>query len=813
LAPTKENIALINEWFSKNKWKAHPFQKKAWKYHLEGYSGIVNAPTGSGKTFSVMLPIFAPYIKSKETPEGLQLIWISPIRALAKEIFLSAEKAIAAYGLDWKVGIRTGDTTTAERQKQVKKPPQIIITTPESLHIILSSKKSKKIFDTCQLVVVDEWHELIGSKRGVQTELFLSYMRGKHPTMKTWGISATIGNLEEAMDVLLGPEHGDKRILIKANIKKKIVVKTIMPDEIERYPWSGHLGILLLDKVIPIIQSATSTLIFTNTRAQCEIWYQKLLEFDPSLAGIMAMHHGSISREMRSWVEQALYDGKLKAVVCTSSLDLGVDFRPVENIVQVGSPKGVARFVQRAGRSGHSPGATSKIFFLPTNSLELIESAALRQAIKEQRIEDRTPFVRSWDVLIQYMMTRAVGGGFKEKELYDELIKTFCYSSMSKEEWSLLLNYILYGSQSLKAYDEYHKIGKTKDGTYLVNNRGVAQRHRLSIGTIVSDAMLQVKFVRGKKIGTVEEWFIAQFSPGDNFWFGGMSLEFVRIKDNFLEVKKSRKKKGRIPSYMGGRLSFTSQMSHVLKEKIFEYSKNEIKDPEMKKLIPLFDMQELRSRMPREDEVLVEYFNSSEGFHLLMYPLEGRNVHEGMAALLGQRLSRILPISFSLAYNDFGLELLSDKQIDVDTILTKELFDPKNLEQDIQASINSVEIAQRKFRDIACISGLIFTGYPGKEKRQKHLSSNSRLIFDVFREYEPDNLLYLQTYEEVMAVELQEARIYEALERIREKKIVITKPEKYTPFSFPIMVDRLREKMSSETLLDRIEKMKVELVK
>ncbi len=813
MTKSKEHIELISQWFRENNWKAHSFQKKAWKYQLEGYSGIVNAPTGSGKTYSVLLPVFASHIENKGTPNGLQLIWISPIRALAKEIKISAEKAIDAYDLSWRVEIRTGDTTTIGRQKQISNPPQILITTPESLHIIMTSKKSKKIFETCHTVVVDEWHELIGSKRGVQTELFLSYMRSINEGLMVWGISATIGNLPEAMDVLLGSNNNDKKILIKAKIKKKILVKTIMPDEIERYPWAGHLGILLLEKVIPIIKSSQSTLIFTNTRGQCEIWYQKLLEFDPSLAGIMAMHHGSISKDMRAWVEEALYTGKLKAVVCTSSLDLGVDFRPVETIVQVGSPKGVARFVQRAGRSGHRPGATSKIYFLPTNSLELLESSALRKAIEESRIEDRTPFVRSWDVLIQYMMTRAVGGGFQAEKLYRELIKTFSYSSMTEEEWSLLLNYILYGSQSLKAYDEYHKIGKTKDGTYLVNNKGVAQRHRLSIGTIVSDAMLQLKFVRGKKIGSVEEWFVAQFSPGDHFWFAGMSLEYVRIKDNFLEVRKSKKKSGRIPSYMGGRLSFTSQMSDVIKEKLYEYGKGKIKDIEMKKLVPLFDMQELRSRMPREEEILIEYFHSNEGYHLLMYPLEGRNVHEGMAALLGQRLSRILPISFSLAYNDFGFELLSDKRIDVDKLLNKSLFDPKNLEQDIQASINSVEIAQRKFRDIACISGLIFTGYPGKEKRQKHLTSNSRLIFDVFREYEPENLLYQQTYEEVMAVELKEDRIYSALERIQNKKIIITKPDKYTPFSFPLMVDRLREKMSSESLLERIEKMKVELVK
>lgn len=813
MSSVRQNITPIYNWFEQNNWKAHTFQKKAWKHQLDGYSGIVNAPTGSGKTYSVLLPIFVPYIQSKEKVKGLKLIWIAPIRALAKEICISAERAIEAFGLNWKVGIRTGDTKTTDRQKQITNPPQILITTPESLHIILSSKKSKTILNDCKNIVVDEWHELIGSKRGVQTELFLGYMRGIHQDLTIWGISATIGNLEEAMDVLLGPDDGGKRVLIKAKIKKKIVVKTIMPKEIERYPWAGHLGIVLLKKVIPIIEDSESTLIFTNTRAQCEIWYQKLLEADPSLAGIMAMHHGSLSREMRSWVEDALYTGKLKAVVCTSSLDLGVDFRPVDNIIQVGSPKGVARFVQRAGRSGHRPGAVSKIYFLPTNSLELIESAALRKAIKENKIEDREPFVRSWDVLVQYMMTCAVGGGFKEKKLYDEVVTTHCYASMSREEWSMLLNHLLYGSQSLRAYDEYQKIGKTSDGTFLVSNKGVAQRHRLSIGTIVSDAMLQVKFVRGRKIGMVEEWFVGQFSPGDTFWFAGMALEYVRIKDNSLQVKKSAKTKGRIPSYMGGRLSFTSQMSEVIKEKIFEFAKGEMKDVEMKKLTPLFELQELRSRMPREEELLIEYFRSDEGFHLLMYPFEGRDIHEGMAALLGQRLSRLLPISFSLAYNDFGLELLSDKQIDVDKILTKELFNPRGLDQDIQSSINAVELAQRKFRDIACISGLVFTGYPGKEKKQRHLVSNSRLLFDVFREYEPENLLYLQTYDEVMAVQLQEVRMREALEKIQSKKIIITKPEKYTPFSFPLMVDRLREKMSSETLLDRIEKMKIELVK
>ena len=760
----------------------------------------------------MLLPFLAALKNDDPNAKGLRLIWITPIRALAKEILISANRAIEAFDLDINVGVRTGDTSTTDRQKQIKKPPQILITTPESLHVMMSSKKSRKVFDHVSTVVVDEWHELMGSKRGVQTELFLSFLIMQNPDIRVWGISATIGNLEEAMDVLLGVDKLPKRVLIKATIKKKIEVRSLLPDKIESYPWAGHLGIKLLEKVIPIIQKSKSTLIFTNTRAQCEIWYQRLLDESPDLAGIMAMHHGSISKEIRSWVEDALYEGKLKAVVCTSSLDLGVDFRPVESIVQIGSPKGVARFVQRAGRSGHQPGATSHIYFVPTHTLELMEASAIRKAIEEGKIEPRMPYIRSWDVLIQYLVTLAVGGGFKEKEVSAALLQTYSYNSMTENEWKDILNHILYGSQSLKAYDEYQKIGISKEGLYLVSNRKIATRHRLSIGTIVSDAMLNVAYVRGKKLGTVEEWFAAHLTQGDAFWFAGRALEFVRIKDMTLQVKPSKKKSGNIPSYMGGRLPLSSQMSKVLRERIYAYGDGHIEDEETGKLIPLFELQSARSILPSANTFLVEYFKTEFGYHIVMFPFEGRNVHEGIAALIAKRISTMLPISFSIAMNDYGFELLSDQQIDIDKIVNPSLFDTDNLALDIQASINAVEMARRKFRDIARISGLIFTGFPGKQKREKHLQSSAQLLFEVFKEYEPDNLLYLQTHEEVMTFQLEEARMREALERIQNQEIVIMKPSKPSPFSFPIIVDRLsREKLSSESLIDRISKMKIEL--
>ena len=813
----KEILKLGVNWFQSNGWTTFSFQKKTWEAYLQKKSGLVNAPTGSGKTYSLFIPAALEFIKNNpdniaKENNGLQIIWITPIRALAKEIKGSCQRAAEGLGLKWNIAVRSGDTTTTQRKKQWDTPPEMLITTPESLHVMMATKGYKKVFGNLKTIVVDEWHELIGSKRGVQTQLVISCFQGLNPDLKIWGISATIGNMQEAIDVLLHSKSKDQVATIKADIQKEIEVKCLVPDEIERFPWAGHLGLKMMEKVIPVVLESKSTLIFTNTRAQCEIWYQKILEAEPDLAGIIAMHHGSISKEIREWVEEALYDGRLKAVVCTSSLDLGVDFRPVETIVQIGSPKGVSRFVQRAGRSGHRPGAKSVIYFVPTNALELIEAAALRTAIKEKKLENKTPFIRSFDVLIQYLMTLAVSEGFDPKIIYPQIKSTFCYSSLEDEEWLQILNFLVHGSQSLSAYDEYRKVDIV-DGIYKVTNRTIAQRHKMSIGTIISDAMMQIKFLSGKRVGSVEEVFIAQLKPGDVFWFAGRCLELIRVKDMTAQVKVSKKKSSRIPSYMGGRLSFSSMMADALRNQLYDYVEGKPVDKEVMLLKPLFDMQEARSLMPRRDELLVEYFEDKEGFHLLIFPLEGRYIHEGIAALIAHRISLHSPISFSLAYNDYGFELLSDTEIDVDSLINPELFSSKELTSDINSTINGVELARRQFRDIARISGLIFQGFPGKKKKDRHLQSSSQLIFNVFKDYEPESLLYQQTYDEVMTFQLEEARLREVLEKIRNQHIIISRPEKATPFSFPIIVDRLREKLTSEKLVDRIGKMKLELEK
>jgi ATP-dependent Lhr-like helicase len=807
----------FNSWFSSMGWKAFPFQKQAWKACALGHCGIVNAPTGSGKTYALFLGAVAYHmslsIDKSNRRQGPLIIWVTPIRALAKEIKISIEKAIKGLDLDWTVGIRSGDTSTSERKKQMSHPPEVYITTPESLHVLLAKKKYPKFYSSVQSIITDEWHELMGSKRGVQCQLAISRIRGLNPDLLIWGISATIGNLEEAVDVLLGSHDINGRELIVSDVKKKTKVISIFPDNVEQYSWSGHLGLRLADKLLPIIYENKTSLIFTNTRAQSELWYHRLLELDPSLAGVMALHHGSISKKIRSWVEDGLYDGSLKTVIATSSLDLGVDFRPVEAVVQVGSPKSVARFMQRAGRSGHAPGQVSKIYFLPTNSLELLESAALRDALTIKNVEKRIPHIRSWDVLIQYLMTLAVSEGFNPDIIYKEIKNTHCYESINEEEWNKILNFIVNGSQSLQAYDEFQKV-EIEDNVYRITDRRIAQRHRLSIGTIPSESMLNVKYLKGGRIGNVEEWFISHMNVGDSFWFAGRPLEYVMIKDMTVLVRKSKKVTKRIPAYLGGRVPLSSELSMVLRSKLYQYQNGDTKgEKELNKLKPLLDLQIKKSVLPTKDEFLIEYFQSRDGFHLLMFPFEGRYVHEGMGALIAQRLSKAMPISFSIAMNDYGFELLSDKRIDVESYITKELFSTKGLSTDIQSSINAAELARRKFRDIARISGLIFQGFPGKAKKSKHLQASSSLLFDVFRDYDSDNLLYLQTFEEVMTFQLEEARMKKAMTRIQNQKFIFQYPNNPTPFAFPIMVDRLREKMSSEKLEDRIAKMTVQFLK
>ena len=809
---------IIEQWFSSRQWQPFGWQRTVWQHCLDQKKGLLNAPTGSGKTFALFMPSLINWINQnpdsyqQKENNGLQLLWITPLRALARDLELHMQNVVNDLNIPWQIQRRTGDVSSSVKQKQKRRMPEVLITTPESLHILLAQKEYPRRFKSLGSVVVDEWHELIGSKRGIQTELGISRLRGMNSGLNIWGVSATIGNLEEAADVLHGV-HSDaeKPVIVKADHSKKIHVHSVLPDDVETFPWSGHLGTKLIPKVLPILDKSGSTLIFTNTRAQSEIWFQQLLEANPDLAGTMALHHGSLDRSVRDWVEESLHTGLIKIVVCTSSLDLGVDFTPVDTVIQVGSPKGVARFVQRAGRSGHQPGADSTIWFVPTHALELIEAAALKDAVEDKNMENRDPILKPFDVLIQYLITLAVSEGFKPDKLFDELKKTFAYQTLQPDEWRWILDFIQTGGESLTRYDEYNKVEVDENGVWRVFDRKIARRHRMSIGTIASDSMLRVRYLKGSTLGRVEEWFISQLNTGDTFWFAGRNLELVKIKDMTVYVRRAKGASSKVPSYMGGRMSLSSNMSSRLRNKLREANEDVSESVDLQTIKPILDIQRTRSILPNTDQFLIEKSWSNEGCHCFFYPFEGRYVHEGMSALIAYRISKITPITFSIAMNDYGFELLSDQDIPIGRALDENIFSEEDLVHDIMGSLNDAELARRRFRGISQIAGLVFSGFPGNQKKGRHLQMSSGLFFDVFMEYEPGHLLIQQAYDEVLSTQLDEARLRVALQRIQQQTVIIKEIDRFSPFAFPIYVDRLRERLSSEKLTDRIEKMQRQL--
>lgn len=796
---------IILDWLQKNGRTPFSFQSKTWKKYNLGYSGMVVAPTGFGKTFSVFIAVIIDYLnRPQEHNRGLKLIWISPLRSLAKDLARAMQEAIDEIGLDWTIEIRNGDTHIKIKNQQIKQMPEVILMTPESLHLLLAQKNNTRFFKHLQAVVVDEWHELLGNKRGVIVELALGVLKLRLSKLRVWGITATIGNINHAQEVLLA--ESKKTVKIVAKEKKKIQIRSVFPPEVEILPWAGHMGSTMVKEVVPIVLKSKSTLIFTNTRGQSEMWYQLLLEAHPDFAGQIALHHGSIDAEVREWVEENLGNGLLKAVVATSSLDLGVDFKPVDTVIQVGSSKGVARFMQRAGRSGHSPFETSKIYFVPTHSLEIIEVAAIKEAIKKNAIENRESLTQCFDVLVQFLVSLALGEGFYSDEVKEMLRKTNAFKNLSDAEWEWALLFITQGGKTGSNYEEFHKVSREEDGRYVVAKRRIAMLHRLNIGTIVSEAMLRVKYLSGGFIGMVEEYFISKLRNGDKFILAGRVLEFLMIKDINVMVKASS---GRAitPSWLGGRLPLSSNLGQFLRKKLSASIKAESKEEELSFLYPLLSAQKMASRIPKETDFLIENIKTREGYHLFFYPFEGRLVHEVMAALMAYRISRLYPISFSMAMNDYGFELFSDSKIELTQEQLQDILSEKELMSDVSQSVNATEMAKRKFKEIAIISGLVIQNYPGKQQSNKSLQSSSGLIFNMLKSYDPENLLLQQAYKEVFDQQLEEERLKSAFKRISESNIIYQHTDRFTPLSFPIKVDSLRQSLSSEDLGTRVKRM------
>jgi ATP-dependent Lhr-like helicase len=811
-------LQTILDYFEGKGQKPFRFQRETWKAYNEGLSGLVHSATGTGKSLAVWLGPILGWLKQNHdrnqwnprNPPSLRILWITPLRALAADTENALRAPIEAMELPWLLESRTGDSSASIKAKQLKRLPTALITTPESLCLLLTHASLQPQLSKIEGVIVDEWHELLGSKRGVQVELALARLRKLNPSLRTWGLSATIGNLTEAGEALFGCNPAQPSRTVRGTSKKRLRLDSLIPEKMERFPWAGHIGTRMVSQTAALIDQVESALVFANTRSQTEIWYQHLLQHRPDWAGQIAVHHGSLDTSVRDWVENGLRDGKLRAVVCTSSLDLGVDFSTVDLVLQVGSPKGSARLLQRAGRSGHQPGAESRLVFVPTNALELVELAAAKDAIQKGKMEARPVLSKPLDVLVQHAVTIAIGGGFTSKELFEEVITTKAYASLSQEEWQWALDFIVHGGSSLTAYPDFHRV-QLENGRYQVSLKRTMTLHRLNIGTIVSDASMKVKYMSGSTLGTVEESFVSKLKIGDRFLFAGKLVELVLVRDNMAYVKRSKGTPDAVPRWLGGRMPLSSELSSVLRQKIHEASDGVFHGPEMKSLQSLFEVQQRWSILPRIDELLIEAIRERSSYQVFLFPFEGRLVHEGMASVLAYRLTRQQRTTMSMACNDYGIVLQSPHVIPIEKAVSEGLFSTDRLEDDVRQSMNATEMARRQFRQIARVSGLIQSGLPGQRKSTSHIQASSNLFFDTFSEHDPGNLLLDQCRREVLEQQLEWSRLCLALNRLNQGKIRIMYPPKITPLAFPLMVDKLRERVSSETLAERVARIQKEL--
>jgi ATP-dependent Lhr-like helicase len=807
----------VDAWFAGRGWKVFPFQRAVWRAALAGESGLLHANTGSGKTYAVWIAaLMRGALVKRRKSSGLRVLWITPMRALAADTQRALEESAAALSPGWTIGARTGDTTSAERARQSRKLPSALITTPESLSLLLSHTAAKEQFAGLDMIIIDEWHELMGSKRGVQVQLALARLRHWNPELVVWALSATMGNLAQAREVLLGVGQG---VLVEGDLRKQIVVDSLVPANVSRFPWGGHLGIQMLMPVIDEIEQFNATLVFTNTRSQSELWYQNILEARPDWAGLIALHHGSLDREVRDWVELGLKKGELKAVICTASLDLGVDFLPVERVLQIGSAKGIARLLQRAGRSGHAPGRVSRVTLVPTNSLELLEAAGAKEAVASRRIEARLVPNKPFDVLVQHLVTVALGGGFRSEQLLAEVRGAWSYRHLSDEEWQWALDFVARGGQSLTVYPEYQRVLPDEKGVFRVPDVAIGRRHRMGIGTIVSDSSVQVKYMSGGRIGSVEESFVGRMKAGDHFIFGGKSLEFVRLHEMTAFVKRATGKKGAVTRWMGAKMPLSSELAHAALEQLRRAAEGQFVGPEMEALRPLIEIQQRWSVLPTTEVFVVEAMKSREGHHLFVYPFAGRSVHMGLASLLAYRVGRLQPITFSIAINDYGFELLAAEPVDWKTLFAGAtgaevgLLSTERLLEDVLESLNATQLSQQRFREVARIAGLVFQGYPGQPKSARQVQASSSLFFEVFRKHDAGNLLLTQAQREVMEQELELTRLRDTLAELHARRVAFCDVKRATPFGFALMVERFREKVTTEKLSDRVARMVRELEK
>lgn len=818
--------ARWRDWLAAQGIQPARFQQAAWKAFEDGHSGLIAAPTGSGKTLAAIggpllhAMALAGTATEPRAQRGVRILWITPLRALASDTTSHLLRPVQALLPHWRTAMRTGDASAKDRAAAQKGLAQLLVTTPESLALLLSTEMGSASFHTLHAVIVDEWHELLPSKRGVLLQLNLARLRRLAPAVQVWGLSATIGNLQEALQVLVRERSAAHTTIVQDTRRKAFDLKTLLPPESVRLPWAGHLGLANIGQVLQQVLATQSCIIFTNTRAQAELWFTALSSIWPLDMDTLAIHHGSLDQAMRLRVEDGLRQQRMRCVVATSSLDLGVDFPAVDLVMQVGGAHSVARLVQRAGRAKHRPGVPVHITTVATQAMDLCEFAATRELAQAQQYENRPPLRLCLDVLSQHAMSMSLAGGFAGEELIQEVRSTAAFADVQEVQWQAVLDFLQHGGQALDSYPQYRRLTRDEAQRYVPLDAKVARRHRMAIGTIAEQSLVKVQFLRGARLGSVEEAFISKLSPGDVFNFAGRSLELFRVENLTAWVRKSSKPGTRTPAWTGGFLPFSNPVGQRMKALLAaaHHTPDAPQVPEMVHLQPLIALQATRSHVPRQAELLVEIIataparsrkarEASAGVAWFIYPFTGRVVHEGLALLLAHRLAQQQANTFSWACNHMGLMLVPAVAVDAQALDWPALLSPEHLPRDLAAAVNFSEIARRRFREIAQIAGLLNARIPGMSFNTRQLQVSAGLLFDVLSKYDPEHVLLQAARREAMEQDLHLPDLQALLEQLSTQTVLLKTPAKHTPFSFGLWAESMRGQLSNESWTDRIRRM------
>jgi ATP-dependent helicase Lhr and Lhr-like helicase len=772
----------FSSWFTSQGWAPRPHQLEVLAAARAGASVLLIAPTGGGKTLAGFLPSL---VDLAENPRpGLHTLYVSPLKALGADIARNLSRPVAAMALPISIATRSGDTSGDERRRQREAPPNLLLTTPESLALLVSLPDAEKMFGTLSAVVIDEVHALAGTKRGDQLALCLSRIAALAPGARRIGLSATVahrGPLEAYVSV-------DGVRVIEVTGGAPPAIEMILPEG--RLPWAGHMGLSAAPEILGRIRQAGMTIVFVNTRAQAELLFQELWKLNEETLPI-AIHHGSLELEQRKRVESAMAEGRLRAVVATSSLDLGIDWGGVDQVLQVGAPKGVSRLLQRVGRSNHRMDEPSKAILVPANRFEVLECEAAILGVAARELDGDPPRPGGLDVLAQHILGVACSAPFLPDELFAEVRRASPYAALTRQDFDDALRFVEDGGYALSAYERYRKLFRDFEGRVHVRSERIARQHRMNIGTIVEEPLLKVKLAGrgGGFLGEVEEYFANMLSPGDTFMFAGRLLKFLRIRETTVEAVEGGDGDPAVPAYAGGRMPMTTNLADRVRTMIQDSSTWGAFPEPVREWLAL---QKKVSRLPGRHDLLVETFPRGDRFFLVAYCFEGRNAHQTLGLLLTRRMQRFGMQPLGFVATDYVLATWSaNEPTDV-----ARLFEQDMLGDDLEAWMSESSVMRRTFRNVAVIAGLIERHHPGEKKTKRQVTVNSDLIYDVLRRHQPDHLLLRATRADAAGGLTDVGRIAGMLERIhgRVRHMVLSR---ISPLAVPVLLEIGRESVRS----------------